>query len=486
MVELGRLEKWLLYSFVLLLPFNLFVGIVLPALVFLPLYLLDIIILILGISFLVYGKNRLQNEQRYIVFLLLGFILLGSIGVAQQWSSILAFVMSNSIETVIHTLFKKLLSSDPLHGINKIFHLFMGLIIFVVVATADIQKKRLLQIASFSVLIILFANIFLVVTAQDVKLDAGKVGSKIVPYGIVENGRAYFPFVNALLLSLFLSCFFFVFLSLIVHEKRVPWRNGYSGGLFLLILVLGFTKGRAALGTVVLLFGSLCLFSGRQWKDLSRKFLCCLWIFLILVSFYVFVFPDFRFGSVFDDSFDRENSEDVEIIDDNVEVSEEKQEVKEILEEKQERIANQYTHYTNQRRLYQHWPTALILFEEVPLFGVGTGMFYHSVVEEQKDVLCMTEYLCPDKFQPTDISSTAHSIYLQVLVENGIVGFGLFLALLGSIVYFGMKRAKKDSCYLFLLVIVLGILIQGLLMSYFEYMEIVYLFWFFAGLLMKT
>ncbi len=138
-----------------------------------------------------------------------------------------------------------------------------------------------------------------------------------------------------------------------------------------------------------------------------------------------------------------------------------------------------------------HWPTAMVLFQENPVFGIGTGLFYYSVLFSQKDVLCSTsEKLCPDNIQPTDISSTAHNIYLQVLAENGIIGFALFLLLFATIIVFGYKKVqqecmKKDFCSLFIFAALLAFLLQGFFFSYFEYREMSYLFWLFVGLLMK-
>lgn len=149
-------------------------------------------------------------------------------------------------------------------------------------------------------------------------------------------------------------------------------------------------------------------------------------------------------------------------------------------------VKNQYRGDFNKRRTNYHWPTAITLWKTNPWFGVGQGLFFNRVIDKHKNTLCAAEKLCPDNIQPSDISSTAHSIYLQILAETGVVGIILFVALLMLIAREGYYKIKqRDTLALFLCLALLGFMMQGIFFSYVEYPDMQYVFWLLAGLIIK-
>lgn len=479
MIPLEKIRNVFLLLFVLMLPFNLMIGRTIPATVSLPFYIADILILLLGLFFFFEwrrNKSLLTPQQKYIALFLFLFFCLGIMTILLNKTEIIQFSEENNRDVVVHSMLKQIISSDATQSINKTIQIALSLFLFLSISVSSLRKELLLKIACIPLALILLINMYLVITQQEVVLDGGREGVTIHPYGIKEIGRAYFPFVNSLLLSMYLSLFFFAVLFLFLNiknknDKKATWQKVLFGMLvFLLILVLGFTKGRAALLTVfgIFLFLTVFLLIRKLVSPFPKLFFCFVGIFLflaVLSSF--FTIPVFK--SVSEEEVAQQ--EDISPL--------EKTTLREL------DVDN-----TAAGRQTRHWPTALVLFQSNSFLGVGTGLYYYSVLNSHKEILCGIEEqglwtLCPDKIQPTDISSTAHSIYLQVLAENGIVGFILFLLLLGSILVFGYKTINADFASLFFFFALLSFLIQGFFFSYFEYREMMYLFWIFIGLLLK-
>ncbi len=81
------------------------------------------------------------------------------------------------------------------------------------------------------------------------------------------------------------------------------------------------------------------------------------------------------------------------------------------------------------------WGVALGMFSQHPLLGVGTGRFAYFFAQYSS--------LSPHQFGP--FWGTAHSLYLQVLAERGIVGF-LGLALwIGALVGDGVRGLRAGA-----------------------------------------
>ena len=189
----------------------------------------------------------MTSSQKYTAFFLFFLFCLGVLSLFLHKTAIIDFMGENSKETVVHSMFKQLISDDPTQSINRTLQIALSLFLFLAISASSLKKEFLLKIACIPLVIILVANVFLVIQQQDVVLDGGKGGVSIHPYSIKEVGRTYFPFVNSLLLSVYLSFFFFIVLFLLFrHHKKRKKKAGYFLLLSLLILVLGFTKGRVS------------------------------------------------------------------------------------------------------------------------------------------------------------------------------------------------------------------------------------------------
>jgi O-antigen ligase len=154
-----------------------------------------------------------------------------------------------------------------------------------------------------------------------------------------------------------------------------------------------------------------------------------------------------------------------------------------IQKELEKTLETQYNDF-NKNLFFTHWQTALVLFEHAPVLGVGTGLFYYSVTQSHKDILCEIKTLCPSTMQATDLSSTAHNIYLQILAEQGVIGIFIFITILVYLVYFFLQN-KEDIFVLCLGMSIFCFLLQGLTFSYFAYPEMLYLFFLLLGLYCK-
>lgn len=107
--------------------------------------------------------------------------------------------------------------------------------------------------------------------------------------------------------------------------------------------------------------------------------------------------------------------------------------------------------YNSERVLI--WHSAWNMFIDHPLIGVGLDQYTSKY---------QTEYISP--FAKERSLSHAHNNFLQMLAENGIIGFFAFCFMFGSFLYYGLKdwRTYRQSSLLMLLAITCGILLEGL------------------------
>lgn len=113
-------------------------------------------------------------------------------------------------------------------------------------------------------------------------------------------------------------------------------------------------------------------------------------------------------------------------------------------------------------RVYR-WVAAFHMFQEQPLTGYGPGNFYPHYKEHT--VLSFRTYVSdnPEK-------STVHNYYLLMLVEQGIIGFILFMLLVFVILFTGENiyhatKDKHDKQYVMALVLSLVIVFIHILVS---------------------
>ena len=80
------------------------------------------------------------------------------------------------------------------------------------------------------------------------------------------------------------------------------------------------------------------------------------------------------------------------------------------------------------------WMTGLEIFKDSPITGVGTGMFRY---------LCTEMPFADTSFIRCD--NHPHQYYVQILAETGIIGFGAFVLMVGSIIYATWDEGRLSS-----------------------------------------
>jgi len=83
------------------------------------------------------------------------------------------------------------------------------------------------------------------------------------------------------------------------------------------------------------------------------------------------------------------------------------------------------------------WRDSLRMLFDKPVFGVGLGSFHISFPDYASDEL---KKIWP---QSQNIVNDAHSEFVQILAETGIVGFGIFLWILFSVFYHAHQFYKR-------------------------------------------
>jgi len=118
------------------------------------------------------------------------------------------------------------------------------------------------------------------------------------------------------------------------------------------------------------------------------------------------------------------------------------------------------------------WQGAWRMFVDHPIVGVGPGNFenvYHS------------SYMSP---KAKEHLGHAHNSFLQILAENGIVGFGGFIVMFGYILVYLYKRGigRKNPLALAVFLATIAFLIQGLTEFNFGDSTVIRMYWFLLGL----
>lgn len=85
---------------------------------------------------------------------------------------------------------------------------------------------------------------------------------------------------------------------------------------------------------------------------------------------------------------------------------------------------------TASTKRFEMWAYAFDMFKENPLFGIGWSGF---------------GYRMADTYLALESSSGAHNSYIQILCETGLVGFGFFIAAIGSSFVNTFKNIKTVS-----------------------------------------
>lgn len=120
------------------------------------------------------------------------------------------------------------------------------------------------------------------------------------------------------------------------------------------------------------------------------------------------------------------------------------------------------------------WSSAWQIFKDNPVVGVGTNNF---------EKVYMERYISP---KATLKLTHAHNNFLQMLAENGIIGFCTFVFLFGYIIYSKVKEYLKnpDTDYwsLGIALASLSFILHGLTEYNFDDPQVMRLYWFLLGL----
>ncbi|MBI1892920.1 MAG: O-antigen ligase family protein [Candidatus Rokubacteria bacterium] len=126
------------------------------------------------------------------------------------------------------------------------------------------------------------------------------------------------------------------------------------------------------------------------------------------------------------------------------------------------------------------WRVALAMLGDQPLLGVGTGRFAYFFPDYSS--------LTPREFGP--FWGTAHSLYLQVFAEGGVIGFFALALLIGAIFGDGLRglRAEHSPSVTLLgaaMISLGGWLFYSVLQSTFYLWSLQIYFWLLAALIMS-
>ena len=76
----------------------------------------------------------------------------------------------------------------------------------------------------------------------------------------------------------------------------------------------------------------------------------------------------------------------------------------------------------------RHYVSALKMFQDSPIVGIGTNIFRFQCEKEQF------------QYKPGSCTTHPHNYYIQVLAELGIIGFIFIMSFFGYFLYVGMRE----------------------------------------------
>lgn len=120
------------------------------------------------------------------------------------------------------------------------------------------------------------------------------------------------------------------------------------------------------------------------------------------------------------------------------------------------------------------WNSAYTMFKDHPLLGVGLGQYKDNYQKK---------YISPKAKEP--YLSHAHNNFLQMLAENGVVGFSGFLTLLACFIGYSFKRfwQERNPYALMMCMSTLALVLQGFTEYNFGNSAVMKSFWLVQGCL---
>ena len=127
---------------------------------------------------------------------------------------------------------------------------------------------------------------------------------------------------------------------------------------------------------------------------------------------------------------------------------------------------------SSNRERHLIWGSAIQMFEDHPVTGVGMAQFSNVY----------PQYVSPEAKEPW--LGHAHSNFLHMLAETGILGFLAFVGFIGYLLYFSIHGwlAAKSIAYLVILADLLGVMLHGLTEYTWGATLTVKFFWLVMGL----
>lgn len=127
---------------------------------------------------------------------------------------------------------------------------------------------------------------------------------------------------------------------------------------------------------------------------------------------------------------------------------------------------------SNSERLLM-WESALKMFEDHPLLGIGYGQYTRAY---------QTQYISPEAKEPQQ--QHAHNNFIQLLAECGLVGAAAFLLIWAYFSYFSLSGwlKRKNLADLLFFCVLWGLMLHGLTEYNFETSVPSKIFWYALGL----
>ena len=128
------------------------------------------------------------------------------------------------------------------------------------------------------------------------------------------------------------------------------------------------------------------------------------------------------------------------------------------------------------------WTETLLIWVRQPLLGVGLGQFNLHQLEAQHRFFALGEWTRGFQ-QNASFVLDAHNQYLQILAEQGLLGLGLFLFLVWTILRSARRAMAQDRWSQALTIAWCGQLVLFLWNAPLFYFPVAMLFWITAGIL---
>lgn len=257
-------------------------------------------------------------------------------------------------------------------------------------------------------------------------------GLCVVYQGLGGDARAAGFFGNPMTFAGYL-CIYLPLLFVLLFEKSVSVRGRwFTGGLAILLsAALLFNATRGAWLAVVCTISLLLLYYLTQRKKLAAVILCC----LLAVGAGLTQYPPVvqRAQSITD-------------------------------------TKNQSNH---ERLLI--WHSAYEMFKDHPVMGVGLGQYKDNYQKK---------YISPEAKEP--FLSHAHNNFMQMLAENGLIGFAGFMTLISCFIGYSFKRFWQEGnpYALMMCASALALVLQGLTEYNFGNGAVMKSFWLVQGCLL--